>query len=631
MILNYINQLLFVIKKLLICFLLYFICRLLFYTVNIRFFPATSSLNFIHDSFYGLRFDTFSIFVGNSLFIFLAIIPSNLFNKKYYQVILKSIFIFSNAVFILTNFIDIGYFSYTKKRSSFDLVDQIFVQTDFTKLLPEYISNSWWLAITYILAVTLLIYFYKKIKQLPLRKYVYNNIKEVLGVFFIFIGFSLGIILGIRGGFQRVPIDIINVANFIHFDEIPIVLNTPFTIIKSVSQKEVTEYNFYSSEFIKANSHQINYFKNANFKKINVVVIILESFSKEYTKLGSKLNMTPFLDSLMDHSLVFSNSFSNGSKSIEGIPAILSSMPSLMENPFINSVYATNKQTTFAEILNKEGYTSAFFHGGINGTMNFDDWSDLAGYKYYYGKNEYNNNDDFDGFWGIYDEEFLQFSLKKINELKVPFHAAIFTLSSHHPYTMPSKYRTKFQQGPNENSETIRYADYALRYFFHNAKTKPWFKNTLFILSADHSSISKNQFYSNIIGAQSIPILFYKGDNSLVEINNRVFSQIDILPTALNLIGYNKKFFSHGKSFNDTLNRKSYYYANNTYYAINDSMIYSFLMPELKSVFNYKRDSCLKEQLINKYPLIDAKITQDFKVFIQNYNQSLIKNTARVK
>ena len=598
---------------------------------NANLFPSINFFSFVKDSFYGLRFDTFSIFVSNSLFILLSILPINLYHKPFYRSNLKWIFVFTNSIFLLANCIDIAYFRFTKKRSTSDLFEQIGGQTDLKSLLPQFIKDFWWVVIIYIILVIALITLYKRIKPVSVKKYVFSNVKEWGLITLLFLVFSGCIVLGIRGGLQRIPIDIVNAGSVTIPEEIPIVLNTPFTLIKSVSQEAVINYNFYAEAFLKNNYTTTHCYKDSTFKKQNVVVLILESFAKEYTKLGRGKDLTPFLDSLMDNSLVFTNAYSNGSKSIEGIPAILSGLPSLMENPFINSIYANNVQTSFASVLGKEGYSTAFFHGGINGTMNFDDWAPSAGYANYYGKNEYDNNDDFDEFWGVWDEPFLQYSIKKMNELKAPFHSAIFTLSSHHPYFVPKKYKNKFKKGPLENSESIRYADYSLKQFFETAKKQEWFNNTLFILCADHASLSDNNFYSNVVGNQSIPIIFYKADNSLKGKNNSIISQMDILPSALNLMGYNKPFFALGKSFLDTSERKSYFYANSTHYLYNDSMVFSFSQTELKSVINYKRDSTLNIQLLKKHPEIETKIIQDFKVFIQTFNQNLINNIGLVK
>ena len=629
--LNYLNQLLFLLKRLLICYLLYFICRLLFFVGNADLFPSVNFTDFMQNAIYGLRFDTFSIFVGNSLFILLSIIPSNLYNKAFYQKTLKWIFIISNSIFIMANCIDIAYFPFIKKRSTSDLLEQIGGQTDLGQLLPQFLKDFWWVVIIYILLVITLVKLYKRVKPVNVTKYVFTSVKEYGIITLLFLVTSGFVVLGIRGGFQRIPIDIVNAGSVTIPEEIPIVLNTPFTLIKTVTQKAVPSYNFYNDAFLKEHYPTNHTYNDSIFKKQNVVILVLESFSKEYTKLGVNKSLTPFLDSLMDQSLVFTNAYSNGSKSIEGIPAILSGLPSLMDNPFINSIYTNNLQTSFASVLGKEGYSTAFFHGGINGTMNFDDWAPSAGYSNYYGRNEYGNDDDYDGFWGIWDEPFLQYSIKKMNELKAPFHSAIFTLSSHHPYFVPAKYKNKFPKGPLENSESIGYADYALKQFFNEAKKQSWYNNTLFVLCADHGSISEHPFFSNVVGNQSIPIIFFKPDNSLKGKNTTVFSQMDILPSTLQLLGYNKPFFAFGKSFLDTGSHKSYFYANSTHYVYNDSMLFSFSNTELRSVINYKRDSTLNTELLKKYPDIENKAIQDFKVFIQTYNQTLINNSGSLK
>ncbi len=199
----------------------------------------------------------------------------------------------------------------------------------------------------------------------------------------------------------------------------------------------------------------------------NIVIIILESFSKEYTALGHRQSFTPFLDSLMKVSIVFENAWSNGTKSIEGIPAIISSMPTWMDNPFINSLYCNNNTHSLPLLLKKENYFSAFFHGGINYVLNK---KVLPNKKIYISKsknerNEYNNDKDFDGYWGIWDEPFLQFTANKINTFKQPFFCAIFTLSSHHPFKVPEKYQNILPKGKLPIQQSIAYTDLALKKF----------------------------------------------------------------------------------------------------------------------------------------------------------------------
>ena len=173
MTLGYLQQLIILVKRLLVCYYVYFICRLVFFWGNIKYFSETTSLDLLRNCLLGLRFDTFSIFVGSSLFILLSLLPINLFYKLSYQKILKWAFIIPNSIFILTNCIDIGYFPYIKKRSSADLFHQLAGQSDISRLLPHYLKENWWIVILYFLIV--LICF--------LTKYLFRIIKICLKKF----------------------------------------------------------------------------------------------------------------------------------------------------------------------------------------------------------------------------------------------------------------------------------------------------------------------------------------------------------------------------------------------------------------------------------------------------------------
>jgi arylsulfatase A-like enzyme len=534
-------------------------------------------------------------------------------------------------IFLAFNLVDVGYFPFTRKRATSDLFEQIGGQSDIGKLLPQFARDYWWLIFIFVLIIFLLINLYNRISLSRPEKYERKPVREWLYVtitFFIVCGLAT---LGLRGGFQRVPIDVVNAGSMTSSEQVPIVLNTPFTLIKSMGHQSLEETLFFSEQELESIYSPIHHYKDSFFRKKNVVVLILESFSKEYTKLGNRHGVTPFLDSLMEHSLVFTNAFSNGTKSIEGIPAILSGLPSLMENPFINSIYANNEQTSLATLLKQEGYTTAFFHGGINGTMNFTDWAPSAGFDKYYGQDEYSNNDDFDGYWGIWDEPFLQFSIKKMNEYKQPFLSSVFTLSSHHPYFIPQKYRNRFKKRELENAESIQYADHALKQFFNEAQKTEWYKNTLFVLTADHAGISSHPFYSHFVGNLSIPILFYEPGSNLKGTYKNVFSQIDILPSTMALLGYNKPFFAFGQSFSSNKTHHCFYYANATYHQYKDSMTYRYNKHKLTSVYNYKKDSLLYEELVNRYPQLDSIATREYRAFIQTYNHVLITNSGVLK
>ena len=325
---------------------------------------------------------------------------------------------------------------------------------------------------------------------------------------------SAVLIFGARGSFNMRPLGIIHASRIAGPEYAPLVLNSTYTIIKTYGKNDLEKKEWFSEEELAKIFNPVHYYysKDKSEKQLNVVIIISESLSSEHCGFlnDGLTSYTPFLDSLSKHCLVFNNMYANCKRSLDGIPAIISSLPPLMQPPFLTSMYSGNEIEGIGRILSKIGYESAFFHGGFNGTMNFDGFAAAAGYSKYFGKTEYSGkNDDFDGKWGIFDEPFLQFMVEKCNTFKQPFTACVFTLSAHHPYTIPNHLKGKFPKGPKPILETIAYADYALKKFFESASNSSWYNNTLFIITADHTSELYSDCYTSVPANHSIPMLVY--------------------------------------------------------------------------------------------------------------------------
>ncbi|MFO0322824.1 MAG: LTA synthase family protein [Bacteroidota bacterium] len=341
--------------------------------------------------------------------------------------------------------------------------------------------------------------------------------------------------------------------------------------------------------------------------------------------MENRKSYTPFLDSLISVSTYYNNAFANGKSSINGIPAIISSMPTYMEDPYLNSTYSNNTLNGLPLLLKQKGYHTSFFHGATNGSMNFNSYAKSAGYDIYFGRTEYDNDLDYDGQWGIWDEPFLMRMAKEIKTFKEPFFTTVFTLSSHHPYKVPKKYNNKFPKGSLEIHESIGYADYSLRSFFNHIKNSHWFQNTLFVLSADHTAVSEDPFYGNSVGQYSIPIIFYKPGQK-GEIINKNIQQIDIMPTILDFLNYDKTYFSFGKSVLAVGNLPIVYYNSPNYNLINDSMVYLFNHFKITEAYNFKADSNLSIPLQGKYLKKELDATNYFKALRQNYNNDVLNN-----
>jgi len=625
------------IKRLLIAYLLLTITRIAFYFFNYYYFRELSLGNLLLILWYGLRFDTLSIVIFNSLFIFLSIIPFKFRINSWYQKICKYLFIVVNSILLAANCIDIIYFRYTDKRSTFDIFNTV-TDKDTSHLLPQFLMDFWYIALFWILLIVLMIFLYNTTrigykcyeKQKNILYYQWQSL-----LFILFAGMS---VVGARGGFQYKPINIINAGEYTDIQYVPLVLNTPFTLIKTMHEESLRDVKYFSdlpmAEKIFSPYHPKNNHPASAFKHENVCIIIFEGLSKEHIGAlnkdldqGNYKGFTPFLDSLISESLVFDNAFANGKKSIEGIPAVIASIPTLMNTPYISSIYAGNKINSVASVLKKKGYTTSFYHGGKNGTMRFDAFAKFAGIENYYGKTEYNNDRDFDGTWGIWDEEFLQYTAKNINKTKEPFFASIFTLSSHHPYKVPERYMDKFPKGKLEVQQSIAYADFALKRFFQTASRMPWFDHTLFVITADHTSEAYNSVYLTRTGMYAVPVIFYKHKSDMKGFNHTVTQQADIMPTILDYLNYDGDYIAFGTDALDTT--KTHFavnYTNETYQIIEGDYSLIFDGNNTLSLFNRKSDPLLKKNLVSSDMKIQNEMERQLKAYLQSYNEHLIKN-----
>jgi len=542
---------------------------------------------------------------------------------------LAVLFYVINSIAILSNCADFVYFKFINKRSTADLFRLISAGTDFLNLLPTFIKDYWYILLIWLSLIVLMVYLYRKTlrQQASVIKYKLLDYVTQSILWIVSLGLS---VIAFRGGAQLRPIMIINAAEYSTAKNIPLIINTPFSIITTIQAQGINESHYFSDNEVEKLYSPLHVYKkeNKSFNKMNVVVIIMESFSKEYIgSLNNNEGYTPFLDSLISQSLVFDNAFANGKKSMEGIPAVVASIPAWMTEPFITSNYGSNRINSLASVLKKEGYKTSFFHGGVNGTMGFNSFAKLAGFDDYYGKNEYNNDADYDGNWGIWDEPFFQYFAKQLNQMQQPFFSAFFSLSSHHPFLVPEKYKSMFKDGPLEIDKSVRYSDYALRKFFETASKMPWFDNTLFIITADHTGISSDQVYSNRVGMYRIPIVFYKKDSDFKGVDHTLIQQIDIMPSILDYLNYNEPFFAYGESaFKNDKKRFTVNYIDGVYQILDSTYVLQFDGNKPMALYNYKKDNVLSQNKIDAEPVVSNHLESQLKATIQTYNSTMIHN-----
>ena len=586
--------------------------------------------------FYGIRFDISAIAITNILILLLHIIPGNFKKNITYQKVLKILFFIVNGFFLFINFVDIEYFKFTNKRSTFDLLNLITTGNDMQNISLKFIIDYWYILLLFIINMVASWKLYPKftINITNILSYKTTIIKSIASGLLIVFFFLL------YRGIDYRPLSIISAAKYSSAENIPLVLNSTFTFIRTSFKDDLEKKEYFTENNLRKHFSPINKYSSENkFTNKNVVIIILESFGKEYTGFYNNYKgYTPFLDSLINVSLSFKNSYANGKKSMEAVPSIIASIPSLITNPFITSKFSANEINSLASILKTKGFNTSFYHGGNNGTMGFDTFSKLAGVDKYFGRNEYPKaNNDYDGNWGILDKQYLKYFCTELSSKKQPFFSTVFTLSSHHPYNVPDIYKDKFISGTLPIHKSIQYTDYSLMLFFNDAKKTEWFKNTIFIITADHTSLTRSKLYKNKVGIYSVPIIFFDPSNdTLVGVSDKICQHCDIMPSVLDYINYKKEFISYGNSIFDNNNNNNSFsinYINGIYQIIKGDYMLQFDGKTSIALYKFNDDTLLKNNLIENKAYSNNKITleNEIKAIIQSFNNRMINNNLTVE
>jgi phosphoglycerol transferase MdoB-like AlkP superfamily enzyme len=504
----------------------------------------------------GLRFDLSALAWLNMPWVVLCLISAA--EQGPFARMKRIAFMAVNAVGLFFACVDIEYYRFTLKRSTADLFSIMAGGGDTLRLIPGFAKDFWYIVLIFLASLWLAWWAYRKAAGL-LRE---RDPRWLPAVAWRLCAIAF-FVLGSRGGLQLIPIGVVTAAEYAPPPYTLVALNTPFTLLTSLG-KPVLQARSYMPQHEADSLWPVEHVPDAGRQgtraldstivaKPNVVVIILESFSAAFSqRLNGGEDCMPFLDSLMGHGLSFSRAYANGRRSIDGIPAVTASIPEWMDEAFITSPYAQAPFTALGGLLRAEGYATSFYHGGRNGTMGFDTYASAAGYSRYSGMDQYPRPDDYDGTWGIWDRPYLQYYVQELAHEKQPFHSVLFTLSSHHPYSLPPGEEQRFGDASHGIEPTLRYADDALRRFFASARVQPWFDNTLFVITADHTADldRSGQHYSEATDYW-VPLVFYWPKAIAPLQSGHVVQHIDIMPTILDIVGYRKPHFSLGASVSD--------------------------------------------------------------------------------
>ena len=624
-----------IVCNLLLAYAVYFLARIIYLTINYSYFYQDLTLVHLFELLgAGLVFDTSAILVTNIPYIVLMLLPWHGKERPAYQQFCRWVFVIVNSLALAINLIDACYFRFTMRRTTTTVFSEFANEQNLGSIFFTETLNHLYLVFLFAFVAWGLYRLarYSTLRHDSLRWWHYD-VAMLLSLAFV----APFVVAGIRGGFATAvrPITISNANQYVNRPiEAALVLNTPFSLYRTIGKDVFSVPDYFASEQeLEAHYSPVHRPASGIMDKKNVVVLIVESFGREYIgALNPCLDdsqykgYTPCIDSLIARSITFSHTYCNGRKSIDGMPSILSSIPMFIE-PFFLTPASMNHVSGLASILGDEGYQTAFFHGAQRGSMGFQAFARSTGFKDYYGREDFSRDkrfggeQEFDGTWAIWDEPFLQYYCAKMSEMKEPFMTAVFTASSHHPYVVPEKYRERFPEEGIEIHKCIRYTDMALGKFFRSASRQPWFKNTIFVLTSDHTNLSDHDYYQTDLGGFCSPIIIYEPGITDLQpaVQDKIAQQIDILPTVLGMLHYPKPYFAFGIDVLNTPAEDTWAvnYLNGIYQYVKHGHVLQFDGQRTRAVYALT-DSLMKHNLVGNCPDQES-MELELKAIIQQY------------
>jgi phosphoglycerol transferase MdoB-like AlkP superfamily enzyme len=640
----YIAPLLALLLNLLLAYVVYFIARIAYLLDNWSYFSESLSWEIWQG---GLVFDTSAILVTNIPYIVLMLFPLHWKECKVWHLVCKWEFVIINTLALVLNLCDAAYFPYTMRRTTATVFDEFQNEGNIGGVFfIEALRHWYFVVLTVIVAYGLWkLYITPKLEANKLSWWRYDlvTLASLAAV-------APFVVAGIRGGFATAvrPITISNANQYVNRPtDAALVLNTPFSIYRTIGLNVFVVPDYYKDGDEMAQVYSPVHVPNDTIPmtKKNVVVLIVESFGREYIgalnktlENGRYRGYTPCVDSLIAKSITFTHSYCNGRKSIDGMPSILSSIPMFVE-PFFLTPASMNHVDGIASLLAGEGYQTAFFHGAQRGSMGFQAFARSTGFQEYYGREDYDaderfgGDDDFDGMWAIWDEPFLQYYATKMSEMKEPFMTAVFTASSHHPFAIPEKYQKRFPEENLEIHKCIRYTDMAIGKFFETASREPWFKNTIFVLTSDHTNMSDHPEYQTDLGGFCSPIIVYEPGRE-AEVLDKIAQQIDILPTVMGMLHYQKTYFGFGIDLLNTPAEDTWAvnYMGGIYQYVKHGHVLQFDGQNIRSIYALS-DSLMQHNLMEdgRWKTEDGKtilpqMERELKAIIQQYMERMTQD-----
>ena len=607
-------------------FVLLVLLRCLFIIVNHSDLPAhTSTAAYGWILLYGLRSD---LLVGIlvALPVMLLALAVRKKNAGLYGRLLLWLYVVMVLALLLPCIFDIFYFYSNHRRLA--LADLAVIKTNRGLLLP-YLKKYWYLLLL-LLLLTAGSFLIARNWLLRVEERRYTRVWSVsLLVFY-------GLLLFLLGYDSKTGYFFTTSSGYFVMKggQVPFSANTITELLASrrYNQIKPEQWRFMPDAEAFALHPVIQKIKNNQANKKNIILFIIESASQEDFMPGpTRRQVLPFLDSLMDQSLVFDNFFANGLASPAGLDAIIGGIPEGVTNDFFLTGYGYNQAQWFTSVLKAHQYNTYFFYGVHDFSQSFLKNSKNYQLDHDFGYREYHaSKKDFDYYYGIYDDVFFPAIAGRMAHIDTPFASVIYNVSTHGPFNLlPAAVIDTIPDFGKSNRRSLRYYDNVMRRFFSSIYQQPWFSNTIFVFAADHFSRATDRADKTVIGNYKIPMFIYAPDGSYKGHATQVAQQIDIPVTVLELTGMGGDFFSFGRSVLDTTGKRVVFNKfGNLLQAIDDEYLlqYNFNTRQVEALYAYKKDSALIRNLSASLPKETAALLTQLQAFWQVYAVSLSQN-----
>ena len=521
----------------------------------------------------GTRVDIAVIFTFTAPLFLALILPFRFASHKIYRGFFGTLIGITIASIIFFNIGDILYFGFVNRHISNELSligNDVGILFDMAK---DYFLLQTIAGILLFVGIVYLYYkiFISEIKNQNIQKKQWLYLILVIVIAFLGIrGKVTGISFGTSDAFATNKVSSGNLA-----------LNGMFCFYRGGNKSNINHSAINLKEAIKnvkqtLASDKIKYvnpeypmmrsYTNTQKKKYNIVIVMIESFSAKYLDALSHNNykVTPTLDNMAQDGILYTNFYANGQRSQEGITSIYAGLTQVVGYENFGEGLELYNPSFLGKIAHKNGYTTIAMQSSDRGSFRVDKLSELAGFKDYYGAEDFPHTGKETGkpHFGAWDGDMLRFLSSKLHTIKEPFISFCFTATTHAPYHLPGKKWEKYPHGANTEQgylNTMFYVDSQIKEFMNKAKKEPWFDRTIFMFTADHvghaelsEMLKKNtNEKKHLLPDFRIPLIIYAPKIFKPHTSGLVASHNDIMPSIIDLLGWNSPFSTISQSLFD--------------------------------------------------------------------------------